>query len=592
MLEREAKTSGLRGGLLADKMGYGKTATAIGLISRDLGLPPPAGQAEGGEYIQGRATLILAPPHLVEQWEGEFVKFLGDGAVELWRPLGKFPLAQDCKAETTSKIPLQIGGQDCGIVCNAQSIITSVAEDSLLPELRVGDKLSQVIVHFPPGQPKMVPRGRDQNGQPIMRAVDHDSLCASYFREGICNGLPGLPTYSYRLHLPGRLEVPRHVSDVAPGSTASVRVLRPNDASLGQVMTKVRGSGSLRILTVTSPQEHGNLQLRQFAEDFDAVICSTSVISCPYYSTRLSHLCRQFCTAQGEEVKYLTSQRLAILHKAVKQWKSTPESLARALASHQPPLEVIKWRRVVLDEFHESAGWPSMVREFAKGLVGEYRWGLSGTPPLGGTEQAMEVADLLLYPRLEHAPATAETLEAIAPGTVKQTREKWLASNFNKDAVRAEMEGFVRECVRQNASSLVEKIGVIEHVVFTAHTPHERAIYRQACHDAEIFNLEDGYENVSLNARQVLLQRCAHFCLDKEAPDAEGAMRRLGDVKRQRVSDTQTQLQIEASRAAALGAWPAAAAALRAALPLRHAEAAKFAESILERDLASLIIKP
>ena len=33
MRAREAKKQGVRGGILADKMGYGKTCTAIGLIA-------------------------------------------------------------------------------------------------------------------------------------------------------------------------------------------------------------------------------------------------------------------------------------------------------------------------------------------------------------------------------------------------------------------------------------------------------------------------------------------------------------------------------------------------------------------------------
>ena len=35
--------------------------------------------------VRNPATLILCPPHLVEQWEDEFFKFLGE-EVQLFRP--------------------------------------------------------------------------------------------------------------------------------------------------------------------------------------------------------------------------------------------------------------------------------------------------------------------------------------------------------------------------------------------------------------------------------------------------------------------------------------------------------------------------
>ena len=67
MRAREAKKQGVRGGILADKMGYGKTCTAIGLIAdtRRLSLAKePEGPDDSG-YYRSDATLILAPRHLI-----------------------------------------------------------------------------------------------------------------------------------------------------------------------------------------------------------------------------------------------------------------------------------------------------------------------------------------------------------------------------------------------------------------------------------------------------------------------------------------------------------------------------------------------
>eukprot|EP00927_Polykrikos_kofoidii_P076842 TRINITY_DN73869_c0_g1_i1.p1 TRINITY_DN73869_c0_g1~~TRINITY_DN73869_c0_g1_i1.p1 ORF type:complete len:1614 (+),score=250.98 TRINITY_DN73869_c0_g1_i1:97-4938(+) len=56
-----------RGGVLCDQVGYGKTATTIALIQSIKKMPEKPG------------TLILAPGHLLRQWEGEIKKFIEIG---------------------------------------------------------------------------------------------------------------------------------------------------------------------------------------------------------------------------------------------------------------------------------------------------------------------------------------------------------------------------------------------------------------------------------------------------------------------------------------------------------------------------------
>merc|ERR1719443_1193297 len=59
---------GIQGGVLADAIGYGKTACTIGLVdcTRKHSLPKvPSGYAG---FIPSRATLVLAPTNLHSQW--------------------------------------------------------------------------------------------------------------------------------------------------------------------------------------------------------------------------------------------------------------------------------------------------------------------------------------------------------------------------------------------------------------------------------------------------------------------------------------------------------------------------------------------
>lgn len=77
---RAVATYPCRGGILGDKIGFGKTATTIGLIDAGLGEPvPPVPALDSEMFLPSKATLIIVPSNLFEQWLGEISKFLWDG---------------------------------------------------------------------------------------------------------------------------------------------------------------------------------------------------------------------------------------------------------------------------------------------------------------------------------------------------------------------------------------------------------------------------------------------------------------------------------------------------------------------------------
>ena len=67
----------VRGGILADEVGYGKTATTLALIDAQKNHAEDYAMYEHSECISLKATLILVPPHLIHQWKGQAQKFLG-----------------------------------------------------------------------------------------------------------------------------------------------------------------------------------------------------------------------------------------------------------------------------------------------------------------------------------------------------------------------------------------------------------------------------------------------------------------------------------------------------------------------------------
>ncbi|KAI7944694.1 hypothetical protein MJO28_010389 [Puccinia striiformis f. sp. tritici] len=76
----------IRGGVLADEVGYGKTAITIGLICSTLNdKPPEIPKAQTQGHIRLNATLIVVPTHRSGQWPTEFSKFTGKKTTKVHR---------------------------------------------------------------------------------------------------------------------------------------------------------------------------------------------------------------------------------------------------------------------------------------------------------------------------------------------------------------------------------------------------------------------------------------------------------------------------------------------------------------------------
>jgi SNF2-related domain len=57
-------------------VGYGKTAITLGLIDSSTAVPDPPRDYRAG-FIHTKATLVVVPGHLMDQWPSEVKKFLG-----------------------------------------------------------------------------------------------------------------------------------------------------------------------------------------------------------------------------------------------------------------------------------------------------------------------------------------------------------------------------------------------------------------------------------------------------------------------------------------------------------------------------------
>jgi len=66
----------VRGGIIADQVGYGKTIISLALIAEGQADPSPEPAPAG--LIDIKATLIVVPGHLSKQWPSEIARFTGN----------------------------------------------------------------------------------------------------------------------------------------------------------------------------------------------------------------------------------------------------------------------------------------------------------------------------------------------------------------------------------------------------------------------------------------------------------------------------------------------------------------------------------
>jgi len=106
--------------------------------------------------------------------------------------------------------------------------------------------------------------------------------------------------------------------------------------------------------------------------------------------------------------------------------------------------------------------------------------------------------------------------------------------------------------------------------------------------DHGVFDLQNGYENVSQEVREALLRRCTHFDTLGGAESASSAAKQLGVTKEERIKSVEWQLRLDAGRAILLDCWPACQKELRT-VKMQHKDAAAFVAQLIEMPTDTLV---
>jgi len=571
MISREAVTHTsaddrfmlVKGGLLADRMGYGKTSTTIGLVSLDVdrALRQPGQQGvpllQKDCYIPSDSTLIVCPSHLIDQWESEFWKFLGHSGVQISRPqpldstnINQCTLTHKFEDSSRSRwqCGIRVGKRPSSWKVGGAALVTDIDHSTLRQfaesfgaegAICCGDLISKIECK------NLI---ADDGERVASKAVSGIGDIHRFFRGELqsCRRvqrgfLPAVDGQPPRPNWTNQYFNLRFAKD----STVKFHVSRINNRQRTRVE---RGNGPLKVLTIRSVEDIELLQQQDFVSQFHVILSSAGVQS----SLRYAEHIKEASGASG-----LMETKLAALGERMKTWcrnRTARKTFARRSIAL---FEVVFWRRVILDEFHESEAWEYRVREMLRSLGAIHKWGLSGTPPLKNAAAVAEVAGLLGYTvPCKNGNVVAQSLHYGSSVMCSHNATKEFFANESKQRALYEIaEKFVEEHIRQNTSDLVEQIGIAQHEELVDHTPEERLIYRQACHDQGIFDLAAGYSQISLAAREELLKRCAHFDMGQAAESASSAVDGLGAQKREWVNKVENQLWVEVARARVFHVW-------------------------------------
>ena len=112
---------------------------------------------------------------------------------------------------------------------------------------------------------------------------------------------------------------------------------------------------AMQVLVVRDLKELKNLKQQDFLK-FHVVLASTAIQASQGYADHIKLASRNAQTSRFGST--LMSQKVLALRDRVRSASKTPASFNKLLGKSPAILELMWWRRVILDEFHESEACP------------------------------------------------------------------------------------------------------------------------------------------------------------------------------------------------------------------------------------------
>jgi len=339
---------GVKGGVLADAIGYGKTACTIGLVDCTAEEPLPQVPRPFLGFIPTKATLVLAPTNLHTQWLSEIKKFTGKTLKVL-----SVPTCAQLKRLPAHEI------MEADIVVATYRIFYSA------PYLH---RLEEIVREERPGFafPKCPQfNSAGSSGSATQRAATA-RLMAEWVR-AYQEAFRLLPAWAARVQgldkdpvTPLRQAAGRPTVDVTPAVEAEA-----SQATQAEPVRRMRKKGQVE--ASQPPQEgavEGEAKRRRVSGNAaeDPADGEADLVAPPEPGAGPGPL------------------------RAVQDWE---------MESEYVPLEAFWWKRVVCDEFHELLSRYPPAQAAVELFHADYKWGLSGTPPIETVGQVRKAAGFM-----------------------------------------------------------------------------------------------------------------------------------------------------------------------------------------------------
>ena len=513
----------VRGGVLADEVGYGKTVITIALIDATPRVPrppPPPLRAEG--FIPVRATLVLAPSHLLKQWPKEVTKFSG-GALK-------------CVTISTMADINKLSIKDIQSVDVVVASITLLRNDlyfSRLANLAGSDALPQSktnMRHFGAAYANSMEALQEQVARlcsgaagvkQARQAVKDGQARRKAQREGAGKGnLQKLGNMQKRMANGVQLD---GVQEEGAGLAVALK---------GKKATYAAEKKAAKAKVVEAEDEEDEDEDEDESDDDDDDDESDADSDEEGAKKRKKPPAKKGAAAKPKAEEKEEADPWGLFQgKADKDYSSMKAA----------PLELFYWNRLVVDEYtyNKERDYSAIVH----GLQASSRWVLSGTPDISGFAAVNETAQWL---GLHLGSADAADL------TSKEKKEQSAVERFQyfRDAHTpswyAERHGtaqkFLDVYVRQNIAE-IDEIPWREQAVKIALPAAERALYVELQNHLEALDMKNNHKTIKSKCKsendresrlaqvltgsecpeEALLKRCAHFDMEGKAKTAAAA---------------------------------------------------------------------
>ena len=501
----------VRGGIVADQVGYGKTAITLGLIDAAEevnGAPPKFPEKVLNASIETPATLVVVPAHLMGQWPEEVGKFCGKSKnIVVIKDMSSFNnlTVDEVKEADLVIVNFTVLSND---KYHERLARLAGANAGSLPGSKRGGR------HFDAVYGECV-AGIENRCEILKsnRALAYERIERDAFNHWNEEQL------ATKTGLGMRLDRKKSVYKKVSEENTKVEVV-VEEAFVEKKQKRWGACMSEEEAKALAEENDSAMDVEEEEED-----------------------------QEDQEPVRKCKLRTDDFHKKMKDNDKDPWGLLTKVVQKDlgqlkcPPLELFCWNRVVIDEFHYLSQKQDRARvlTLVLGLKSNFRWCLSGTPPHASFDDVSSLARLLgIHLGVEDSGAKSggkgsgarnKAAEKDKTSTEKFSDMLDIKSTQWHTRRHSLSQTFLDRFVRQNIAE-IDEIPQEEHINLVTLPPAERAIYLEL--ETHLKSLEMNSQKAkkskksskgdrekrmqqvledSADAEEALLKRCSHFDL-------------------------------------------------------------------------------